>query len=137
MSHTQCYEWFKSFKEGRTSVSDDLRPGRPSISTDDHHVERVREVICGNRRLTVREVAEDMGISVGSCHAVLTRKHQMHRLSAKFVPCLLTDRQQENRVSIFQDMLANADTDENLLKNRLCSNRLFSNPNIENNFERT
>jgi hypothetical protein len=42
--------------------------------------------------LTVR----DMGISVGFYHAILTRKLQMHRLSAKFVPRLLTDGQNEN-----------------------------------------
>ena len=62
-----------------------------------------------------------MGISVGSCHAILTGKLQMHRASAKFVPCLLTDRQKETRVSISEDMLANADADENFLKNRLGS----------------
>ena len=55
MSRTQRYEWFKSFNEGRTSVSEDPRPGRHSTSTDDHHVERVREVIRGNRRFTIRE----------------------------------------------------------------------------------
>jgi hypothetical protein len=53
MRRMQCYEWFKHFKEGRTSVSEGLRPGRPSTSTDDCHVERVHEAICGNRRLTV------------------------------------------------------------------------------------
>jgi hypothetical protein len=62
LSRTQCYEWFKRFKEGRTSVSEDPRPGKPSTSTDDCRVERVREVIRGNCRLTVREVAEEMGI---------------------------------------------------------------------------
>ena len=62
MSRTQCYKWFKRFKEGRTSVSEDPRPGRPSTSTDDRHVERGHEVIHGNRHLTVREVAEEMGI---------------------------------------------------------------------------
>jgi len=35
MSPTQCYEWFKRFKEGRMSVGEDPRPGRPSTSTDD------------------------------------------------------------------------------------------------------
>ena len=74
MSRTQCYEGFKHFKEGRKSVSEDPRPGQPSTSTDDRHVKRVREVIHGNRRLKVREVAEEVGISVGSCHAILTRK---------------------------------------------------------------
>ena len=130
MSHTQCYEWFKNFKEGRTSVSEDPRPGRPCTSTDDRSVERVREMISWNSRLTVRGVAEEIGISVGSCHAILTAKLQMHRVSAKFVS-LLTDGQKENWVSISQDMFANADADENFLKNRLGSSWLFLFPTLK------
>ena len=38
-------------------VGEDPKPGRPSTSTDDYHVERICAVIRGNRRLTVREVA--------------------------------------------------------------------------------
>jgi len=57
MSRTQCYELFKRFKEGRISVGEDPRPGRPSTSTNDH-VERVRAVIRGKRRLTVRVAGE-------------------------------------------------------------------------------
>ena len=64
MSRTQCYEWFKSFEKGRMSVCEYPRPGRPSTSTDDDHVERVLAVIRGNCRLTVREVADDVGISL-------------------------------------------------------------------------
>jgi transposase len=71
MSLTQCYEWFKRFEKGRMSVGEEPRPGRPSTSTDDDHVERVRAVIRGNRRLTVREVANEVGISIGSCHQIL------------------------------------------------------------------
>ena len=97
---------------------------------------RVCEVIRGNRRLRVREVAEDMGISVESYHAILTRKHQMHCLSAKFIR-LLTDGQNENWVSINQYMLANADIDIIFLENRLGSNWLVSIPHMENHFERT
>jgi hypothetical protein len=66
-----------------------------------------------------------MGISVGSCRAILTGKLQMHCVSATFIPRLLTDRQKENRVSISQDILAYADADENFTKNRLGSSRLF------------
>ena len=84
MSRRQCYEWFKLFKEGRISVGEDPRPGRRSTSTDDDHVERFRAVINGNRRLTVREVADEVGISVGSFHQILTEKLQMRRVSAKF-----------------------------------------------------
>jgi len=117
MSRTQCYEWFKHFKEGRVSVGEDRRPGRPSTSINDDHVERVRAVIRGNRRLTVREVADEMGISIGSCHQIFIEKLQMSRVSAKFVPRLLTDDQKENRVEISQELLANPNGNENFLKN--------------------
>jgi len=99
------------------SVGEDPRPGRPSTSTNDDHAERVRAVIRGNRRLTVRDVADEVGISIGSCHKIFTEKFQMRRVSAKFVPRLLTDDQKENRVEISQELLANANGNENFLKN--------------------
>ena len=67
MSLTQCYECFKRFKDGRISVGEDPRPGRPITSTNDDHVERVRAVIRGNRRLTARQVADELDISIESC----------------------------------------------------------------------
>jgi len=116
MSRMQCYEWFKRFKEGRMSVSEDPRPGRRSTSRDDDHVERVLAVIRGSRRLNVREVANEVSISTGSGHQILTEKIQMSRVSAKFLPFLLTDDQKENRVEISQELLANANGDKNFLK---------------------
>jgi len=41
----------------------------------------------------------------------------MHCISTKFVPRLLTDNQKENRVEISQKFLANANGNENYLKN--------------------
>jgi len=84
------------------SVGEDPRPGRRSTSTNDDHVERVRAVIRGNRRLTVREVADEVHISIGSCHQIFTEKIQMRRVSAKFVPRSLTDGQKESRIEISQ-----------------------------------
>ena len=65
------------------SVGEDPRPGRHSTSTSGDHVDRVGAVICGNRRLTVREVADEVGISVGSCHKIFIEKLQMRSASAK------------------------------------------------------
>ena len=119
MSRTQCYEWFKRFKEGRISVDEGPRPGRPSTSTNGDHVERVRVVIRENRRLTVREVADEVHISIGSCHQIFSEKIQMRSVSAKFVPRLLTDDQKENRVENSQEMLADANGNENFLKSTI------------------
>ena len=71
MSRTQCYEWFKHFKEGRMLVSEDPKPGHPSTSTNDDHVKSVCAVIHGNRHLTVQEVADEVGISIGSLQQML------------------------------------------------------------------
>jgi len=81
ISRTQCYEWFKRFKEGRKLVGDDPRPGRLSTSTNDDHVERIHAVIRGNRHLTVREVADEVSISIRPGHQILTEKRQMRRVS--------------------------------------------------------
>jgi hypothetical protein len=46
------------------SVGEDPRPGRTSTSTNDDNVDRVRALFRGNRHLTVREVADEVGISI-------------------------------------------------------------------------
>jgi len=100
MSRTQCFEWYSRFKTGRTSIDEDSRSGRPSTSTDDVHIDAVLYLIAQNRRLTIRETAEDVGISFGSCQAILTEKLNMKRVAAKFVPCVLTEDQKANCVNI-------------------------------------
>lgn len=98
MCRTQTCEWWKRFKEVRTSVDDDPRSGRPSTSKTDDNVAKVREVTRSNRRLTVRKVAEEVSISKTVCHEILTENLGMYRTAAKFVPRLLTDHQ--NRIEL-------------------------------------
>jgi len=74
-------------------------------------------VIRENRHLTVQEVADKVGISIGSCHQIFTEKPRMCPVSAKFMPHMLTDDQKENRVEICQELLANANGKENILNN--------------------
>ena len=97
LSRTQCYEWFRRFKNGRESTEDDHRSGRPSTSTDASHVRQIDELVHSNRRLTVREMSVDCDISFGSCQNILTEHLGMRRIAAKFVPRLLTQEQKDNR----------------------------------------
>jgi len=117
LSWTTCFEWFKRFKEGRTSVKDNERPGRPSTSKTNETVARVREIIRNNHRLTIREVAEDVGIYYGSCQEILTKELGMSRIAAKFVPRLLTDEQKQNRKTIAQELFERSESDQDFLKN--------------------
>ena len=86
LSRAQCYEWYQRFKSDRTSIEDDPKSGRPSTSMDDDHFEKVLAVIRQNRRTTVREVAEEVGICKSSCHLILTEKQNIRRVAAKYVP---------------------------------------------------
>ena len=63
---TQVQLWYNRFKEGREDVNDDYRPGRPSTPITDENIEAVKKIILDNRRITIREVADDIGISFGS-----------------------------------------------------------------------
>lgn len=116
LSRTNCYYWFRRFKDGRENVNDDPRSGRPSTSTDDAHVSQVNEMVRSNRRLTVREIAEDCIISFGSCQEILTETLGMRRIAAKFVPRLLTQEQKDHRITICQELLDRANSDEKFVK---------------------
>ena len=95
MGRAQVFDCFRRIKEGRTSVASDPRLGRPSTSRNEEMIAKVRTIICNNRSLTVREVADDCGISVGSCDAILTDDLHMKRVCAKCVTRLLADDQRE------------------------------------------
>jgi len=77
---------------------------------------KVRTIVRNNRRLTVREIADDCGISVGSCDAILTDDLHMKRVCAKFVPRLLTDDQREQRQTIARDLFERSCIDVRFLK---------------------
>jgi len=53
MSRARVFEWHKQFSEGRESVKDDDRPGRPCTAVTNENSEKVRDVIQKDRRLGV------------------------------------------------------------------------------------
>ena len=63
MSKIRIKEWYNRFKGGRTCIDSDSRSGLPSATKTLDNIERVRLAIGGDRRLTVRELENDLGIS--------------------------------------------------------------------------
>jgi len=114
MGLTQVFDWFHRFKEGRTSAESDPRSGRPSTSRNEDIIAKVRTIILNNRRLTVLEIADDCGISVDSCDAILT---DVLNMCAKFVPRLLTDDQHKQRQTLARDLFERSCEDVQFLKN--------------------
>ena len=86
MSSTQIQLWFK---EGREDVNDDARSGLSSMSTTDENIEAVKKMIVDNHRIIIREIADDVGISFGSCQEIFTDVLGMKRAAAKIIPKLI------------------------------------------------
>ncbi|UYV65634.1 hypothetical protein LAZ67_3004916 [Cordylochernes scorpioides] len=103
------------FSEGREDVNDEKRAGHPSTSTTDEKINEVEKMILANRRITVREVAEDLNISIGSCHSIFINDLGMRWVAAKFVPKLLNCDQKQHRMNIANEMLDSVRDDPNLL----------------------
>jgi hypothetical protein len=56
------YEWIEKLKNGRTIVTHEEGSGRPSTATTDDNIERVRDMVLLDRRLTIDEVANRLQI---------------------------------------------------------------------------
>jgi len=116
LSRCVTFDWFKRFKEGRISIEDDHRPGRPSTSKTNDTITLVRNKIRNDRRLTVREVANEVGISIGTCHSILSDELGMKRVSAKLVPKLLTEEQKEHRIEVCLELKNRDSNDPSFIK---------------------
>ena len=91
MKNSHVYDWHKRFHDGRESFDDDPRSGRSSASTNEANVDRVREIVRGDRRKSVDQTLAEDEISVRVFDVL-----NMRRLSQRLVSRMLTAVQKEH-----------------------------------------
>lgn len=107
LSKTRTFEWYKMFKEGRESVEDEPHQRRPKTSTDADHVKEIKDLVLENRRLSVRDIANIVGISkIGSVNTILKDVLSLKRVKSRLVPKFLNFFERERRVSICESMIS-------------------------------
>ena len=70
LNQARTFEWFKRFRDGRESVEDRKHSGRPSSCTTPKMIAKVPEVILEDRRQTIYDVCNGVGLSYGSCQCI-------------------------------------------------------------------
>ena len=98
-SFKTVYNWVNEFKRGRTSTRDEPRSGRPVEAATPESIRKVHNMILNDRRVKIREIVETIGISHGTVITILHEKLSMKKLSATWVPRLLTVENKRNRVT--------------------------------------
>ena len=66
LSEKKCFKWSKLFKVGRNSIQKEDRPSRPTVASTPEMVESFNALVLFDRRVTIDDIYEQMGISVGT-----------------------------------------------------------------------
>ena len=98
LSKTRAYEWYSAFKSGRDVVEDFLRSGRPSTSSTEVNIAKVKEMVTENRHLSSREIAPEISVFHESIRTIFNDCLGMKRVAARLVLKDLNFLQKLNRV---------------------------------------
>ena len=95
-SYSTVIKWAAEFKRERESIDDD-----PKYATTDENVEIMQNLIMCDRRRDLRSIAsEEVGIRFGAVQTIITDILGMSKVSARWVPRMLTDDQKRSRLDI-------------------------------------
>jgi hypothetical protein len=92
MSRTPTFDWFSQLKDGVTSVNSAEHSGLLFTSKMNENAARIKEHVHVNRYATVHYLADEVGISFGSCQNVLIQDLNIWWNAINSVPHLLIDK---------------------------------------------
>ena len=82
--------WCKKFKSCVDSAEDAPHARRPKTAISQKIVGTVTNLVPTDARFTTRHIANCAGISVGAAQTILRRDLKMRRISARWIPHLVT-----------------------------------------------
>ena len=105
VSYDTVRRWKKKFESGVDSIKNAPKSGRPKSASRKEIVSKIKEIIEGDARFTVRDIARKVGISFSTVHLILKKHLKVRKISARWVPHLLTDEQKRQRVKVAKKLL--------------------------------
>jgi histone-lysine N-methyltransferase SETMAR len=111
--------WVAEFKRGRQSTEDEARPGRPVDVSTPEMEELVHKTVLSDRRMSLEQIADIVKISMSTVRHILVEVLSMKKLSARWVPRMLSNENKKNRLDISTLLLARYEEDSTNFLDRL------------------
>ena len=93
-------KWVCRFNDGRESIENDPRVGRPVSVLTEKNVATVKKLIEEDALYTVQDIEQLSGIHSSSVLKILCEQLGLRKIWARWVPHLLTDGQKQSRVRL-------------------------------------
>ena len=105
VSYDTVRRWKSKFESGVESIKNAPKSGRQKFASRKEIVSKIKEIIEGDARFTVRDIARKEGISLSTVHLILKKHLKVRKMFARWVPHLLTDEQNRQRVKVAKKLL--------------------------------
>ncbi len=103
MKPATVYKWVKRCHEGRESLEDDQRSGRPVTTRNEENVKRIENALAGNRRMSIRWLSESHEINCETFRLGIMEDLGMRKLCSRIVPKSLSPDDKLTRVQVCKD----------------------------------
>jgi histone-lysine N-methyltransferase SETMAR len=103
LSRTRVFAWHKEFRDGRTSADRKQGSGRPREVRNLKNIKLVETLVKEDRRQSVAALSLESGLSIGSTHRILKSDLGLSKLTARWIPHLLTDEHKSNHLKFATD----------------------------------
>ena len=99
VSYDTVRRW-KKIESGVESIKNAPKSYRQKSASRKEIISKIKEIIAGDARFIVRDIARNVGISISTVHLILKKHLKVRKISARWVPHLLTDEQKRQRVKV-------------------------------------
>jgi transposase len=115
LSRPMTFEWFEQFREGRESLEDDERSGRPTTSRNEQTIEKVCQLVMQDRRVTLRLLSVELNGSKDTIREIMLDDVGKKKVCTNFVPHLLMPEQKTLRMESCGNFVEIVKKDESVL----------------------
>ena len=105
LKYAAVCKWVCRLNDGRESIENDPRVGRPVSVLMEKNVATVKTLNEEDAHSTVQEIEELSGIHSSSVLKILHERLGLHKICAHWVPHLLTDEQKQSRVRLASQVI--------------------------------